>query len=58
MCCKHCHLTALGVQMLVLLVWLGVFSSLILFCWELAWKLQEVRSHSPGTVTNCHTARH
>ena len=31
-----------GLQMLVVLVWLGVFSSLILFCWELAWKLQEV----------------
>ena len=31
-------------QLLVGLVWLGVFASLVLFCWELAWKLQAVRS--------------
>ena len=31
-----------AVQVLVLLVWLGVVSSLVLFCWELAWKLRAV----------------
>ena len=40
----HSQVTDWGLQMLVVLVWLGVFSSLILFCWELAWKLQEVHS--------------
>ena len=30
-------------QVLVLLVWLGVFAALTLFCWELIWKLEEVR---------------
>ena len=27
----------------MLLVWLGVFAALILFCWELTWKLEEVQ---------------
>ena len=44
--------TALVVQLLVLLVWLGVFSSLILFCWELAWKLQEVQPQLSTPVTS------
>ena len=44
--------------MLMLLVWLGVFASLILFCWELAWKMQQVRVPSSRSAWLSHLMKH
>ena len=37
-------ITGAAVQVLVVLVWVGVVATLAEFCWELAWKMQRVRT--------------